>query len=222
MASREIEKERRKEKHSLQRKRPHLVVSPTILIVCEGENTEPSYFNQLKLRSATIQAIGEGYNTLSLVKRAEALAKKTRYDEVWCVFDKDDFAPHDFNKALQIAKTKNIRAVYSNQAFEFWILLHFNNHQGGALHRRRYNEMLNHELRLYGVSYDGNGCKIITSDIFNLMFSKDPQTGKYRNDIAVERAEKIYKRLDHFSPATEESSTTVFMLMKHLMEFSRY
>lgn len=108
MASREIEKERRKEKHSLQRKRPHLVASPTILIVCEGENTEPSFSNQLKLRSATIQAIGEGYNTLSLVKRAEALAKKTRYDEVWCVFDKDDFALHDFNQALQIAKTKKI------------------------------------------------------------------------------------------------------------------
>ncbi len=222
MASREIEKKRRKEKHSLQRKRPHLVPSPTILIVCEGENTEISYFNQLKLRSATIQAIGEGYNTVSLVERAETLAKNTRYDEVWCVFDKDDFAPHDFNNALQIAKTKNFHAVYSNQAFEYWILLHFNDHQGGALHRSRYNEMLNHELQLYGVSYDGDGCKIITSDLFNLMFGKESQTGKSRNDLAVERAEKIYERLDHFPPAKEESSTTVFMLMKHLMEFSRY
>lgn len=82
--------------------------------------------------------------------------------------------------------------------------------------------MLNHELGLYGVSYDGNGSKIITPDIFNLMFSKDPQIGKSRNDLAVERAEKIYGRLDHCSPAKEESSTTVFMLMKHLMKFFRY
>jgi hypothetical protein len=54
------------------------------------------------------------------------------------------------------------------------------------------------------------------------MFGKESQTGKSRNDLAVERAEKIYERLDHFPPAKEESSTTVFMLMKHLMEFSRY
>ena len=222
MASREIEKKRRKEKHSLQRKRPHLVASPTILIVCEGENTEPSYFNQLKLQSVTIQAIGEGYNTFPLVERAETLAKNTTYDEVWCVFDKDDFAPHYFNNAIQFAERKKMHAVYSNQAFEFWILLHFNDHQGGALHRGRYNEMLNHELQQYGVSYDGDGCKIITQDLFTLMFDKDPQTGRNRYELAIERAEKIYERLDHFSPVMEESSTTVFILMKHLMDFSRY
>nr|WP_321305841.1 hypothetical protein [uncultured Sphaerochaeta sp.] len=42
MASREIEKKRRREKRNLTRKRPGLSVLPTILIVCEGKNTEPS------------------------------------------------------------------------------------------------------------------------------------------------------------------------------------
>lgn len=222
MASRDIEKKRRKENHQLKRAKPHLVSFPTILIVCEGRNTEPSYFKQLKVSSVTIEAIGEGYNTLSLVERTIELAKNAAYDEVWCVFDKDDFAPHDFNNALQIAESNKIRAVYSNQAFEFWIILHFNDHQGGALHRDCYNKLLHDELQKYNVCYDGKGSKLINPDLFALMFAKDPQTGKFRNELAIERAKRIDGRLEHFSPATEESSTTVFVLMEHLKTFSRY
>lgn len=222
MASREVERKRRKKKHLLQRKRAHLNASPTILIVCEGKNTEPSYFNQLKVASATIEAIGEGYNTSSLIKRAEDLTALKSYDEVWCVFDKDDFPLDDFNNTIVTAEIKKINPVYSNQAFEYWILLHFNDHQGGALHRNDYNRMLNDALEPYKVTYEGNGCKIITPDIFNLLFSKDPKTGKNRNEQAIERAERIYGQYDHQSPALEESSTTVFKLMKHLKEYSRY
>lgn len=47
---------------SLQRNQAEKTKYPTILIVCEGENTETSYFEQFKLTSATI--IGKGYNTL--------------------------------------------------------------------------------------------------------------------------------------------------------------
>jgi len=55
---------------NLERTEPVLIEKPTILIVCEGENTEPSYFNQFRLSSATVKPIGEGYNTISLVRRA--------------------------------------------------------------------------------------------------------------------------------------------------------
>lgn len=57
----------------LMRNKGEKIKTPTILIVCEGENTEPSYFEQFKLTSATI--IGEGYNAVSLVKQAEKLSK---------------------------------------------------------------------------------------------------------------------------------------------------
>jgi hypothetical protein len=222
MASREIEKKRKEEKILIKRKKLNLSPSPTILIVCEGKNTETSYFSQIQVRGVTIDSIGVGYNTVSLVRKAEELAALHAYDEVWCVFDKDDFSPHDFNNAIHMAEKKHMHAVYSNQAFEFWLILHFNDHQGGALHRSRYNKMLNEELQPYGVLYDGEGCKVITQELFNLMVAKDPKTGKKRNELAIERAERIYERLDHCSPAVEESSTTVYMLMKHLMGFSRY
>jgi hypothetical protein len=87
----------------LERNIPFKIEKPLILIVCEGKNTEPSYFRQFKLTSATIKPVGEGYNTISLVKRAMQLALEKKYDQVWCVFDKDDFPENDFNDAITIA-----------------------------------------------------------------------------------------------------------------------
>lgn len=47
-----------------------------------------------------------------------------------------DFNNTDFNNAIQIAEANNFGVAYSNQAFEYWIILHFNDHQGGGLDRR--------------------------------------------------------------------------------------
>lgn len=94
---REQLKNRRRQEASIERPEPIKVEKPTILIVCEGKNTEPSYFRKFKLSTATIKAIGEGYNTISLVNRAYQLSNEKEYDQVWCVFDKDDFSLEDFN-----------------------------------------------------------------------------------------------------------------------------
>ena len=48
-------------------------VKQTFLIVCEGEVTEPEYFNSFRLTSANVKAIGKGMNTISLVKEAIAI-----------------------------------------------------------------------------------------------------------------------------------------------------
>ncbi len=116
---------KRKQKSILERPRPSLAIKPTILIVCEGKNTEPSYFRQFRLSSATIKAIDEGYNTTSLINRTIQIANKDSYDQVWCVFYKDDFSDTDFNNAIDIAKANNYGVAYSNQAFEYWLILHF-------------------------------------------------------------------------------------------------
>lgn len=45
-------------------------VKQTFLIICEGVNTEPDYFNAFRLTSATVKAIGQGMGTLALVQKA--------------------------------------------------------------------------------------------------------------------------------------------------------
>lgn len=84
---REQLKAQRRSEPNLERPSAELIKKPSILIVCEGDNTEPSYFNQFRLSFATVKSVGEGYNTISLVERARQLSNQNKYDQVWCVFD---------------------------------------------------------------------------------------------------------------------------------------
>jgi hypothetical protein len=216
---REQLKAQRRKEPSLERPVAELTEKPSILIVCEGENTEPSYFNQFRITSAKVKSVGEGYNTISLVNRALALSQQGNYDQVWCVFDKDDFNDNDFNSAIQIAVANNFGVAYSNQSFEYWLILHFNDHQGGGMHRDRYNAKINEHLKPFKVTYDGNGTKLIEEDFFELLDGIDDKTSRKRAELAIDRAERNYNHFDHTNPAREESSTTVFRLVKELLKY---
>ena len=133
---------RRAIERTLKRTSSLKLVKQTFLIVCEGEVTEPEYFNSFRLTSANVKAIGKGMNTVSLVKEAIAIRdiekrRSRNYDQCWVVFDKDDFSDGDFNTAIQMAQANGFQVAYSNQAFEYWFLLHFNLYQG-SIHRSRY------------------------------------------------------------------------------------
>lgn len=192
---------------------------PTILIVCEGENTEPSYFNQFRLTSARIKALGEGYNTVSLVQQALALSQKGKYDQVWCVFDKDSFTTNNFNNAIKMAVANGFRVAYSNQAFEYWLILHFEDHQGGFMPRTDYNKKINGYINKLGAEFDGDTNKNVSTKFFDLLMGYDIVTGSKRMDLAIKRATRIYTGLPHTSPATEESSTSVFHLVEEILKY---
>ena len=212
-------KAQRRKGPSLERPEAELAEKPSILIVCEGENTEPSYFNQFRVTSAIVKSIGEGYNTISLVKRAIALAQDGNFDQVWCVFDKDDFDDNQFNSAILIAEANNFGVAYSNQSFEYWLLLHFNDHQGGGMNRTSYNDRINELLKPFKITYDGKRTKLIEEDFFELLDGIDDITSRKRVELAIARAERNYNLFDHTNPAIEESSTTVFRLARELLKY---
>ena len=140
----QLKAQRRKEPN-LERPVPELSQKPSILIVCEGKNTEPSYFNQFRITSAKVKSIGEGYNTISLVNRALELSQQGTYDQVWCVFDMDvkrgadEFA--DFDNAISKALQLGYKIAYSNDAFELWFYLHFNLTESQHLRSFYYKEL---------------------------------------------------------------------------------
>jgi hypothetical protein len=74
--------------------------------------------------------VGTGYNTLSLVdhvidfKDKNNIVTEEGFDELWVVFDKDDF-DKDFDNAINKAAASGLRVAYSNECFELWYLLHF-------------------------------------------------------------------------------------------------
>lgn len=117
-----------------------------VLIVCEGEKTEPYYFEEMRvyldLDSANIAIDGScGSSPKSVVKHAENLFNRERansgnYDRVFCVFDRDQHDTFDdaldkinsINRALKkedYAKKEVFTAIRSIPAFEYWFLLHF-------------------------------------------------------------------------------------------------
>lgn len=217
-------KSSRRTQPSLERNEPIKLEKPTILIVCEGKNTEPSYFRQFELSNATVKPIGEGYNTLSLVERAIELTERKTFDQVWCVFDADpkpDNPSHaeNFNKAIRLAQKQKFGLGYSNQAFEYWLILHFDDHQGGAMERSMYDNKINELLKAFGASYDGNGSKIISEKFFELLDGIDKKTNKPRKLLAIERAKRNHEKFDHSNPSKEESTTTVYLLVEELLKY---
>lgn len=96
-----------------------------ILIVCEGEKTEPSYFNDFRVAKQVCKVMGIGANTISLVKQAKDIKDRGDYSEVWCVFDRDSFPKKNVEAALSLAKALGFKCAFSNESFELWYILHF-------------------------------------------------------------------------------------------------
>ena len=98
-----------------------------ILIVCEGKETEPNYFNSFpKMDNVSVVTAGGKGCPSQVVKKALELrdkAKQSPYDAVWAVFDKDNFT--DFKTAIDTAHKEKIGCAWSNEAFELWFVYHF-------------------------------------------------------------------------------------------------
>lgn len=213
-------KERRKNSFTLERNELIRREKEKILIVCEGANTEPDYFRHFKLSTATVKIVGIGHNTVSLVEYAKKLQDKKeeedKYDQVWCVFDKDDF--QNFNDATQKAKDLGFKTAWSNQAFEYWLLLHFEDHQGGAMDREDYYDKINAYLKPFGVIYDRDSKKI-SERFFDVLQGKSPKEGKLRQDLAIERAKRNLAFHHENTPANSESCTVVYHLVEEILKF---
>ena len=199
-----------REERILRRVSSTRVVKKSFLIICEGENTEPDYFNAFRLTSANIKAVGQGINTIGLVQKAITIKEEERrkgntFDQYWVVFDKDDFPNNDFNNAISLAQQNGFMVAYSNQAFELWFLLHFNLIQG-PLHRNQYLPKLNNNLTFQYSKDRGIGSKM-----YNELQSKQGE--------AIKNANIILQQMQDVSPALAESSTTVHLLVEELNKY---
>ncbi len=136
------------------------------LIVCEGEKTEPNYFESLKndlpkgvLEVCDFKILGTGFNTVSLVKKAMSLRKdweaatNRMIDKLWVVFDYDSFPDQSFNSAIQmcLANNPDIDCAWTNEAFELWYLLHFHYYNTGIT-RKQYQDLIEVNFKKNGLN----------------------------------------------------------------------
>jgi len=116
-----------------------------ILILTEGEVTEPVYFQALKAKLALatveieVQPQGKGdparlaeaalEERLKRRKSARdgrlSYAQAADFDELWIVFDSDVPLEHGrFNSGLEFATSKGVKCAHTTPCFEYWLLLH--------------------------------------------------------------------------------------------------
>lgn len=107
--------------NSTHRRAPSRQPYRTILVVCGGLRTEPAYFDGLKrwTRNAAVRVkvVGSGRSPSALVECAVKTARGNAdgYDELWCVFDVDDFS---ITEAEREARRHGVRLAVSNPCFE--------------------------------------------------------------------------------------------------------
>lgn len=105
---------------------------PLILIVCEGECTEPYYLDGLRrdLGLLNVRVAGKecGSDPASVVQYALDRHSKDKFEHIFCVVDRDEHASFD----AAIAKVRSafeagipIEIIPSYPSFEFWYILHF-------------------------------------------------------------------------------------------------
>jgi len=133
----QFHKRKARESKRLERKKAKRSAYEKVLIVCEGEKTEPNYFNELiqfyELNTANVAVDGtSGSSPRSVYERAVKLSdneakKGDPYDRVYCVFDKDKH--ETYNETLKKISNKKPKGKFyyavSIPCFEYWLLLHF-------------------------------------------------------------------------------------------------
>ena len=142
----------------------------TFIIFCEDEAVEPAYFELFRNERNHISAIGNSKqhhaqvdnateyfrdnDLIDVDKEGNEFLKIDADAQVWCVFDRDknenDQKDTAFNDSIATANRKGIRTAWSNDDFELWILLHFEEvdpSNDEYSHRSKYYERLTEILR---------------------------------------------------------------------------
>lgn len=123
----------------LERKRKERAQRLRYLIVCEGTKTEPNYLNEMLdhyriPKSLVFVTPSDASSPDRIVECAKTLYEANKesnsddYDQVFCVFDRDQHSTYD--QALQNIeelkkRKKPFNAITSEPCFEYWLLLHF-------------------------------------------------------------------------------------------------
>jgi hypothetical protein len=145
----------------------------TFIIFCEDDNSEPLYFRSFSNDKIKVNAIPNQkqgiQNLLNAIEKCKADGLMVFTDRgyqvvegirerIWSVYDRDlenanwdqvDEQDHlNFDIATQTAMQTGLNVAWSNDAFELWVLLHFEDVATGTiLHRNVIYERLTEIFR---------------------------------------------------------------------------
>ena len=196
-----------------------------VLIPCEGEVVERTYFRwlskqfearSLRIEIKTKKEIG-GNSPRDILEYAKRAYKEFKYDQIFCVFDRDSHESYD-SVIKEIEQLRNneehpmpIYAIRSAPCFEYWFLSHFK-YTSSPFSRTPSKSTADHcvkALKKHIPDYDKK--KELILKIFPDLFS--------RIETAIKNAKKIQTagKKDGF----DEPFTNVNEIIEYFRETSR-
>lgn len=124
--------QRRKQGKALKRVIARRSELRTIVVFCEGKNSEPDYVNGLRRlphvagnTALNLVIYPEHGVPLTLVQRAVEEMRDPEIDECWCLFDVEWPQNHpNLVAAVELAAANGVKLAISNPCFELWLILH--------------------------------------------------------------------------------------------------
>lgn len=190
------------------------------LIVTEGTETEPPYFeaiqravNERYRGRIQLDISGEGTNTVFLFDRAKYLAgcSPNTYRHVWVVYDTDDFPKDRINAVVELCQANSTEeteyhALWSNQCIELWYLIHFS-YMHSDLHRSAYWPKLTEYLESIGAGkYEKN-----RPDMYKLL--------RPYLETAIASAKRLDQDNADLPPSQAAPGTKVYELLEKLKPY---
>ena len=190
------------------------------LIVTEGTETEPQYFQAVKdiincqyRDKIQLDIFGEGDNTISLFRRARDRAANSVniYRHVWIVYDVDDFPSEHVDAVVQLCNESSneeteYHAIWSNQCIELWFLLHFS-YMHSDIHRTEYWPKLTEWFESIGVgTYQKN-----RQDVYEIL--------RPYMEHAIRNAKKLDALNSGRMPSQAAPGTKVYELVEKLKPY---
>ena len=134
-------------------------------------------------------------------------------DQVWCVFDVDDFYKNDTNElllAIKKARKHNVKIAYANECFEHWILFHFEKistkiKRGKDIEKRINKVFKKNKLGIFEKN----------KKIFNILLPFQEQAIKNAKDILLADYEKI--NWVNVLSDTGNPSTSIYLLVEEII-----
>jgi hypothetical protein len=198
---------------SLKRRPAQFEAKRRFILFCEGSNTEPAYFEALRIHCnqilLTIDIVGPAGTPYTIAETAikfrrnsglsrgkKKLNSYEKDDQIWAVFDRDEHPRYE--EAVSLCTASGISVARSNPCFEVWLILHETDYD-----RPSGRHEVQAHLRRLRPEYDPSGSKL-------------PSCAELlaRLDDAENRADAMLRRRVDEGMPYGPPSTTVFELTR--------
>lgn len=227
---------------------------PTFIIFCEDEVSEPIYFKFFETDKIKVNPIKKQKSNIANVLNAIEHCKEGNLIEksddglklcdsntiVWCVFDRDSIEQGvqessnntSFDVAIYTAQNCGINVAWSNDSFELWILMHFEEIDANDKNYQKRETYYSQLTKIFKNHKEPNEYlkKALSHDSFS--YKKDLKSERnFRNivraeivtktNLAIERAHKLETNFNNLELYDHEKSpcTHVHYLVQQLLNY---